>query len=175
VIDPALLPGRVMLDTNVLGFAHGPTNGRVEEVPSRELWAALIAHKRDILIATPTLGECMRGGHKFPLVRGVELISFDRRAAELLGTDLPMSILKQVQTQGGPSLTHLKFDALIIACAVRGQADILVTYDPDMPKLQAAATGAFTKLRVVTPAFFQAAPAATAVAVPTAPVPATST
>ncbi|MGZ3459846.1 MAG: type II toxin-antitoxin system VapC family toxin [Archangium sp.] len=162
-----------MLDTNVLGFALGPSTGRVEEAPSRELWAALVAHKRDILIAAPTLGECLRGGHKVPLVRNVEVISFDRPAAELLGTGLPMSVLKQLKSQGGPPLTHLKFDALIMACAVRGRADHLVTYDPDMAKLQAdAITGDFKKLQIVTPAFFQTTPATTVAAA--APVTATS-
>jgi predicted nucleic acid-binding protein len=162
-----------MLDTNVLGFALGPSTGRVEEAPSRELWEALVAHKRDILIAAPTLGECLRGGHKVPLVRNVEIIAFDRPAAELLGAGLPMSVLKQLKSLGGPPLTHLKFDALIIACAVRGRADYLVTYDPDMAKLQAdAITGDFKKLKIVSPTGFQSTPAVTATSA--APVTATS-
>jgi predicted nucleic acid-binding protein len=162
-----------MLDTNVLGFALGPSTGRVEEAPSRELWDALVAHKRDILIAAPTLGECLRGGHKVPLVRNVEVISFDRPAAVLLGAGLPMSVLKQIKNLGGPPLTHLKFDALIMACAVRGRSDYLVTYDPDMAKLQAEAiTGDFKKLQIVTPDFFQTASATTEAA--DAPVTATS-
>jgi predicted nucleic acid-binding protein len=166
VVDAGLLPTRVMLDTNVLGFAHGPSQGRVEEAPSRELWEALVNRKREILIAAPTLAEALRGGHKVPLVHGVEVISFDRRAAELLGTGLPMPMIKQVQTQGGLPLTRLKFDALIIACAVRGQADMLVTYDGDMTKLQAAADQSiFGKLRIVSPAYFQIAVA------PAAPAP----
>lgn len=152
-----------MLDTNILGFVHGPSTGRVEEAPSRELWEALVNHKRDILIAAPTLGECLRGGHKVPLVHGVEVISFDRPAAVLLGTGLPMSVLRKVKNDGGPPLSHLKFDALIIACALRGQADILVSYDPDMPKLKADADAAiFGKLRIVTPDYFQVATAAVA-------------
>lgn len=168
MVDPARLPGRVMLDTNVLGFIFGPATGRVEEVPSRELWDALVVHKRDILIAAPTLGECLRGGHKVPLVRGVEVIAFDRQAAEHLGSGLPMSVLKQIKNAGGVTLTHLKFDALIMACAVRGRADCLVTYDPDMEKLQAEATaGDFKKLQIVTPAALQGTLTATeAVAAP---------
>jgi predicted nucleic acid-binding protein len=152
-----------MLDTNVLIFAHGPATGRVEEGPSRELWAALIAHKRDILIAAPTLAETLRGGTKVQMVRGVEVISFDRRAGELLGLGLPFPAIKQVQVTAGLPLTHLKFDSLIMACAVRGQADVLVTYDRGIAKLQASADPAvFGKLRIVTPDHFQVATAAAA-------------
>lgn len=174
MINAALLPSRVMLDTNVLSFIHDPPTGRVEEAPSKELWDALVAHKRDILLAAPTLAEYVRRGIKVPQVRGVEVISFDSRAAMALGTGLPMTVLKQVQNQGGVPMTHLKFDALILACAVRGRADVLVTYDSDMAKLQAGAVGAdFGRLRIVTPAFFQmvAPPPAPPAATPAAPKP----
>lgn len=172
MVDVGRLPSRVMLDTNVLSFVHGPSTGRVEEGPSKELWLALVAHKRGILIAAPTLGETIRAGQKVPLVSGTEVISFDRRAATLLG-GLPMSVLKTVQVATGVSLTHLKYDALIIACAVRGTADMLVTYDSDMAKLQKQADSTvFGKLQIVNPDYFQVA-AAAAAQFPAPPSPAT--
>ncbi|NRD50811.1 type II toxin-antitoxin system VapC family toxin [Corallococcus exiguus] len=155
-----------MFDTNVLSFVFDPPTGRAEEAPSRELWDALVANRRDILIPAPSLAEFMRRGHKAPpAVRNVEIIPFDTPAALILATGLPMSVLKAVNGTG-TSMTHLKFDSMIMACAARGRADVLVTFDPDHPKLKAQAGRAFAKLSVMTPPEVLAWVAAPAAAAP---------
>ena len=64
-------------------------------------------------------------------IKGVEVIAFDERAAELLGLHLPQAKLNNAKTATNLSLTYLKYDAMIFACAIRGKAQEFVTTDPD--------------------------------------------
>lgn len=174
MIDPAKLPQRVMLDTNILYYAFDKPTGREQEAPSRELWAALVKHKRTILIAAPTLAEFLRQGGEIPAVHNIEHIAFDARAAQLVGAALPGPVIAQSQQQAGITKAAMKFDTLIMGCAIRGRADALITYDKGFVKAKANSVGTtFAKLRILSPSDFisvptQAQPAAAAPAAPLA-------
>ncbi|WP_309889632.1 PIN domain-containing protein [Archangium sp.] len=152
-----------MLDTNVLILALGQHQNKLEIAACRELWDALVARSRDIFIAAPTLAEFIRGNPTVPvpMVKGVQIVSFDRQAAQLLGTALPATVIKQVSDATGTKKDYLKYDALILACAARWQVDCLVSFDTDMQRLRAQdQTGALRRLQVVNPFFFQLQPVA---------------
>ena len=57
------------------------------------------------------------------------MVAFDERAAVALGSQLPMDVLKEVADRSGLKLSYLKFDALIVASAIRYNADVLVSLD----------------------------------------------
>jgi predicted nucleic acid-binding protein len=63
------------------------------------------------------------------------VVSFDFKAAEILGSRMPVATLKEVRAQSSSSLTHLKYDALIVACAVRHGAECIIAIDADIAKL----------------------------------------
>ena len=99
----------------------------------------MLAHSREILIAAPTIAEVMRhdGKRSLPRVLGIEVVSFDDQAALILGRAFPANVLKSLK-RGDTTLTHLKYDALIMACAVRHKADCVVAIDEDLFSLGAA-------------------------------------
>jgi predicted nucleic acid-binding protein len=107
------------------------------ETPAcKEFYQAMLSHGRELLIAAPTIAEVMRqdGKRNIPRVLGIEVVSFDDQAAQILGRMFPASVLKSLK-HGGTTLTHLKYDALIMACAVRHQADCVVAIDEDFVAL----------------------------------------
>jgi predicted nucleic acid-binding protein len=160
VIDPKKLPGRVMLDTNVLYFVFDKPQGRLQEAPAVALWNALVQHKRDILVATPTLAEFFRFGGKAPSAHGLTYIAFDQVAAMITGAAFPAPQIKQAGAQAGCSKPAIKFDTLIMGCAARGRADALITYDNGFAALKAnAATNVFANLQILSPYQFLPPPA----------------
>ncbi|WIG92731.1 PIN domain-containing protein [Myxococcus sp. SDU36] len=171
MIDPSRLPNRVMLDTNILYFVFDQPTGRAHEVPSKALWDALVRHKKEILIAAPTLAEFLRHGGAAPAVHNVEYIAFDARAAQLVAAALPLPAMKKSQQQSGVTKAAMKFDTLIMGCAARGRADALITYDADFTALKANSVGAtFGKLRILSPNDFLVVPLAQGQSVAAAPV-----
>ncbi|WP_395852849.1 type II toxin-antitoxin system VapC family toxin [Cystobacter fuscus] len=179
MIDDSRLPLRAMLDSNVLILALGQHQQNKPEITaSKELWTALVSRSRDILIATPTLAEFIRGNStgSFPMVKGVQIVSFDRQAAQLLGTALPATVIKKIAATQDLPKPFVKYDALILACAARWQADCLVSFDTDMLTLKNQdQTGALKKLQVVTPYFFQNPQPAQVPPVATQPLPPVAT
>jgi predicted nucleic acid-binding protein len=156
-----------MIDTNVLYFVFDPPLGRVQEAPSQALWTALVQHKRDILIATPTLAEFLRQGGSLSSAHGMEYIGFDKRAAELVATALPGPVITQSGIQAGVSKPAIKFDTLIMACAIRGRADAIITYDKGYKALKANSVGStFANLQLFKPDDLMVAPPAPPPAVP---------
>lgn len=133
MIDSRLLPMRAMLDTNV--FMRGLLGCYPEEKKAKQCKAfcdAMLADGKKLLVAAPTLAELIRHeGKRIPRVQGVEVIPFDDRAAEELGLRLPMAKLHNTKTETGLSVTYLKYDSMIFACAIRGRAEALITLDTD--------------------------------------------
>jgi predicted nucleic acid-binding protein len=118
-----------------LGDLQGDPNAQL----CIEFFQAMLANGREILIAAPTLAEVMRkdATKSVPRQVGIDIVGFDDVAAELLGRTFPMSVLKELD-RSGTTLTHLKYDALIFACAIRHNAECIVTLDSDHKKLSDA-------------------------------------
>ena len=136
-IDPDHLPDRALFDTGVLIRALRQNKDK-DSLACCELFDAMLKEKKTVLVATPTLAEIYRGlpsgtkpPPKPPHIAGVEIIAFDERAAEVVGTRLPMNVLKSTKTDSGTPLSYLKADAMIIACGVVGQATCVVALDED--------------------------------------------
>ena len=72
-----------------------------------------------------------------PRVRNVLVIDFDMQAALLLAQKFPMHELERIKKTEGlsASLTHLKFDVMIVACALRHKSKLHITLDGDHPPL----------------------------------------
>lgn len=149
-MDPKLLPKRALIDTGVFIRALGehPTDPRSPDC--KDFVAAMVASGNDALVAAPSLAEMIRGMPvpQLPATGSIITVPFDDQAAVVLGTVFPPSVLKQIAAKSGQSLTYLKYDALIGACAVRHKADFLITIDggftAQVPKsLKVAAPGDF--------------------------------
>jgi hypothetical protein len=100
--------------------------------------AAVDALQKDehrLAIPSPAFAElrrCHDAGVLFPL-RGLQVLSFDRQAADLLGTHFPHGRIAQLADPG--RLSHLKFDVQIVACALRHHVTVHVALDEDHHKL----------------------------------------
>jgi predicted nucleic acid-binding protein len=139
VIDVEGLPSSMMLDTGVLlrALGHRPTDAK--SAVCRDLLTEAVARGRRILVAAPSLAEITRGRpetgatpHPVPRSRNLVVVAFDQRAAEVAGAKLPIDVLREFANQDGVPLTYLKYDALIVASAVRWGAACLVTVDAKM-------------------------------------------
>lgn len=142
MIDTKLLPARVMVDTNV--FMRGVLGHRSDDLESplcKSSCDAMLENGHRIFVAAPTLAEIIRHqGQRIPRTQNIVVVPFDERAAELLGLNMPMAKLHQTKAASGATLTYLKYDAMIMACALRSGATVFVTMDEDHHAL-APATG----------------------------------
>lgn len=148
-IDAARLPKSALLDTTVLIRALGDRPNDPQAPLCRELFETMIANKLDVLIAAPTLAEIYRGGGSGkppPQLAQFCIVSFDDEAARILGTRFPQLSLVNFQKSTGDPLSYYKYDALIVACAVRHRADVLVSLDSQMRTLATS-----VQLRAVAP------------------------
>lgn len=133
-IDVAALPQRALFDTGVVVRALGERPGDPRQPLCEALWEAMLANDRQILIAAPTVAEMIRqhGKGQAPRRKGVEVVAFDRPAAELLGHALPQAVLKGQQQSTGLPFNYIKYDALLLACAARHRATQVVCMDGQM-------------------------------------------
>lgn len=137
MIDPDLLPKRALLDSSVFfGGLSSRAKGPLAE-ECREFLRVMLEHRRTVLVATPTITELLRGQDVIepPRTRGVVIVSFDEPAARLLGEKFPASTLVRLRDQLGAPLQYIKYDALIVACALRHRADSVITMDAGIKAL----------------------------------------
>ncbi len=138
-MDSKKLPGRALVDTGLLTRAIGGLPADAQTALCREFYEQMLAEGRDVLIAAPTIAEIMRldGKRTVPRVRNVEVVGFDEQAATLLGAAFPMSVLKKLAAAIGKTTTqtYLKYDAMIVACAMRHGAQCIVALDSDIHEL----------------------------------------
>jgi hypothetical protein len=128
MIDVQRLPDRVMLDSSVLTLTRHDALGTEADL-CRELYRALIKNGRTILIPTPAVAEYIRHPPHDPPPRHplVEIVTVDEVTAMVLGKRLPDRVwLKQ---KPEISTTVVKYDAMIIACALRGGAKAFISRD----------------------------------------------
>ena len=131
-----------MLDTTVL--IPGLPGGRLrasDDAASPLLFEAMIAARKTILIAAPSAAELIRRSPKtaIPRTRQVFVVAFDRTAAEILGERFPPTVLTvhRDESAARAPLHYIKYDAMIVACAVRHRANVLISCDADQRKLAA--------------------------------------
>jgi hypothetical protein len=134
----------MLLDSGVLILALGRAKKDPGSALSMALFDALVKAKKEILVAAPSLAELEAGpdGAKLPRNHLIEVVPFDRDAAEELARSLPPSVLKEFIGAGGQPGRRgfFKYDALIVACAKRHRANCIVSTDEnDLPKLAAKA------------------------------------
>jgi predicted nucleic acid-binding protein len=136
-VDPGRLPDSALLDTTVMIRALGDRPNDPRAPLCASLFAKMVQIGKRVLVAAPTVAEMMRSSQQTmpPRSRYVEIVPFDLSAAMMLADKLPLSVLKTLKEQGLGPLTYLKYDALIVACAIRHKADCLVTLDKTMGKL----------------------------------------
>jgi predicted nucleic acid-binding protein len=134
VFDVKRLPQRALCDS---GFWIRALGDRPDDKRSPEAIAffeEMKRHGRELLMATPTLAELRRGNQKLsvPSTPSVVVVAFDRLAAEVLGTRFNASVIKQQMSKTGYKKAYLQFDALIVACALRHNADCIVSFDNEI-------------------------------------------
>jgi hypothetical protein len=113
----------------------------------------MINMNRRIYVAAPTLAEVIRyQGQRVPRYQSIVVVPFDDRAAEILGLHLPMARLHQSKLASGSSVSYLKYDSMIMACAIRSGAAVLVTMYSDHHPL-----AHLTSIRVEHPKAFRKA------------------
>ncbi|HEV3190741.1 MAG TPA: PIN domain-containing protein, partial [Polyangiaceae bacterium] len=123
-IDPKRLPVSVLFDTSTLIAASDGRVRKDQEQACAPLLDALVAAKRAVMIAAPSFAEFLRKAPRTPSPRlaGIDVVAFDRIASELLAAKFPKQVLTQYRdqsTKGKPPLDYIKYDAMIVACAVR--------------------------------------------------------
>ena len=132
------LPGRVLIDTGVLIRWLDPAKDS-KAPPCLQLVDALLQHRSEVLIAAPSLAEVLRaGGSAPPRRRGITVVPFDDAAATALGKKLPLSKWEAIKVLSGTSNTRLKYDTMIVACAIRHNADVIATLDDKLAQVATA-------------------------------------
>lgn len=132
MIDRKSLPRVALIDTPVI--IRAVLKDRQDEGVTpvcRAFVEAMLESKRTLLISTPSLAEVIRGrpAVEVPSVKGIETVSFDRRTAMVLGRTFPADKLKQLAKVEKMDREVIYFDTMIVACAIRHQAEAVVTLD----------------------------------------------
>lgn len=131
-IDASSLPEKCLLDTGVLIRALRQRSD-ADTSACRAFFDAMVnSNGKRMLVAAPTVAEMLRGHPRpLPRTRSLSVVPFDLRAAELLGTKMPISVLKAQRFDINLPLSYLKYDAMIAACAKRWEAECIVALDTD--------------------------------------------
>jgi predicted nucleic acid-binding protein len=142
VIDEGRLPETVLLDTTVLiPAADGPARTDQDRA-CKPLLEALVSAKKTILVAAPSLAEFLRKSPRRPLphATAIEVLAFDQRAAQLLSTKFPMQVLVSYRDAAKqyPPIDYIKYDAMIVACALRHKAGHFISLDNQQLRMAAA-------------------------------------
>lgn len=139
MIDLTRLPPRAMVDTGVLIRALGQRASDPRASLCKEFWDQMLRLGREILISAPTVTEVSRSSKFPPLpipsVRNVTVVGFDRRAAMILAEKFPDQVLRA--QAGSLPIDYIRYDALILACAIRYEAT-LVTLDGPLTSIAAS-------------------------------------
>lgn len=130
MIDPSRLVRRVLFDTTALIAALCEASKEPGAEAYRELFDAFIVNGHTVLVAAPSLAELLRRPEAAQLPRreGLVVGAFDAAAARTLAEHLPLSAITPAKASGAPA-AYIKYDALIVACAIRHRAECMVTRD----------------------------------------------
>lgn len=136
MIDPAALPASAAFDSSTLVPAlRGPM--ATDDPASAKMFDAMVASGLSVLIPAPVAAEIFRRSPTtaIPRVRAVRVVAFDHAAAEVLGRSFPPEVLTAFRGASKKPLHYFKYDAMIVACAVRHRAAVLVSTDDDQRRL----------------------------------------
>jgi predicted nucleic acid-binding protein len=139
-----------MLDTSILIPAIGDKVRPSDDPASVAFDQAMLLAKKNILIAAPSASEFMRRSPKeaIPRTKNVQIVAFDQRAADILGSKFPKEVLtvyRDSSARRQSPLHYIKYDAMIVACAVRHRARVFVSTDTDQCKIASAMALEVTK------------------------------
>jgi predicted nucleic acid-binding protein len=131
VFDIKRIPQRALCDTGFWIRALGDRPDDPRSPDALAFFEEMTSRGRELLMATPTLAELRRGNPKIamPSTPSVIVVAFDRLAAETLGERFKASVIKQQRLKTGYEKAYLQYDAMIIACAIRHEADCIVSFD----------------------------------------------
>lgn len=137
MIDPKALPLIALLDSDVLIGALGGVARDHKDVVAKEFWEAMLKEGRRLLIAAPTLTEVTRGSKypplRIPSTRQIKVVPFDHEAARILAKQFPETVITN-RMADGIFRDYLRYDAMILACAIRFKATF-VTAEAPLSKL----------------------------------------
>ncbi len=135
--DVKKLPQRVVCDTGFWIRALGERPNDKRSPQAVEFFAAMTKHGGEMLLPSPCLAELLRGNASLvvPSTPSVIVVGFDRLAAEVLGKKFPASVIKSQMLKTGYEKAYIQFDSMIVACAIRHNAECIVTFDNPMAKL----------------------------------------
>jgi len=135
-IAVGLLPKTALVDTGVFLRFLGDKSEEPKSIACKAFCQAMLDSHRELFIAAPTITEVTRWkGSKLPRARGITVVAFDDRAAELLGTKGPENTITTIMQDTGATRNCIRYDFMIAACAARAHADVLVSLDKDIPKI----------------------------------------
>lgn len=123
--DTTLFPERALLDTGIwLRVFHWEQDA--DSQLCIDLVTALSFTNCRMLMSAPTLAELLRAddGRKVPRTRSIVPVPFDTKAAE----ELQLLVAPWKNTTPGEGV-RLKFDQMIVACAVRWGAQHIIHLD----------------------------------------------
>jgi predicted nucleic acid-binding protein len=135
MIDISRLPLRPLVDSTIL-IAAWSNRRDADHQTCVDFLESMELADREMLVATPTIAELLRGSAiELPRRKSFVPVAFDQRAADILGRELPKSILQKVKEETGARYQYIKYDAMIAACARRYNATCIVSSDPHLPRL----------------------------------------
>lgn len=129
-------PRRVMIDTGV--FLRWVGDQQDADTDACYLVVEhVLSSGGTVLFAAPCVAEVLRYGlaSSVPRKARFEVVGFDELAARKLAEKLPLSAQRAVAVSSPNSLTHIKYDAMIVACAIRHKALLHIALDDDHHKL----------------------------------------
>ena len=137
-VELKLLPPRALFDTSVFIKAFNKTDP--DHRVCRDLYEAMKTLPRSILWSTLSIAEILRGEprRKIPRTPGIIIVPFDYDSATILGRKFPADTLKQWREAGpGAPLDYYKFDAMILAIALRHDVPLVTTDGPQGKRAKA--------------------------------------
>lgn len=130
------LPKNALIDTGVFLRFLGDRPDEPKSMACKAFCKAMLDNDCELFIAAPSIAEITRWrGGKLPRAKGITVVAFDERAAELLGIRGPVNTITEIMKETGETRNCVKYDFLIAACAIRAHADVLVSLDKDLPKI----------------------------------------
>ena len=136
-VNRELLPKAMLFDSNVLILALGDRPSHPRASACRAVFDEMLAAGNRIYVATASIAEILRGetGTSLPRTRNIIPVAFDTITADLVGKHFPKRVLKQARVDSELSQDFFKYDALIVACALRQKVPLVTIENVAMPRL----------------------------------------
>jgi predicted nucleic acid-binding protein len=129
-----------LIDTNVFLRSFGDRPNDPASPACKAFVDAMLAARRDVLLAAPSVAEILRfkRGTQLPVMDRFVVVPFDDDAARILGMKFPEELLLEWARKTNNPRHYYKYDAMIVACAVRWSARCMVALDQGLCELAAS-------------------------------------